>query len=300
MLGVSKVMEQRSGSVPFSAGNDSPTLAVPVHACDCHMHVYDDNYPVAKGATLTPPTATLTDYRRLQCRLGTSRVVVVTPSTYGTDNRLMLGALASLGAVARGVAVADQTVSDSELELLDQHGVRGLRFNLARGNQAAIADIEPLASRVAELGWHLQLLMSPETLVQCETLFERVTVPLVFDHFGRIDVESGTTHPAFKVIRKLLESGQAWVKLSGAYLLSKEGAPAYADIRELARAFVTAAPDRVVWGSDWPHAVASMGERPMPDDARLLDLLQDWTDDAGTIAKILVDNPARLYGFPQT
>jgi predicted TIM-barrel fold metal-dependent hydrolase len=284
-------------AVPFSAGSGLPTLLAPENACDCHMHVYDRRCPVAPGATLTPPDASVEDYRRLQRRLGTSRVVVVTPSTYGTDNSLMLDAVAQLGECARGIAVVDQTVSDNELARLHQGGVRGLRFNLARGNSSAAAHMEPLAARIAALGWHIQLLMPPARLVECEALLKRLPVHIVFDHFGRIDVASGTAHPACNIIRDLLDSGKAWVKLSGAYLLSQEGAPGYGDIKELAKAYIHAAPDRIVWGSDWPHAVASMGERPMPDDARLLDLLLDWTEGEAARTRILVDNPAVLYEF---
>lgn len=284
-------------AVPFSAGTGLPTLLAPENACDCHMHVYDRRCPVAPGAVLTPPDASVEDYRRLQRRLGTRRVVAVTPSTYGTDNSLMLDAVARLGECARGIAVVDQTISDSELERLHQGGVRGLRFNLARGNPSAAADMEPLAARIADMGWHLQLLMPPAGLVECESLLKRLPVQIVFDHFGRIDVASGTAHPACKIIRDLLGAGKAWVKLSGAYLLSQEGPPDYGDIRELARAYIHAAPERIVWGSDWPHAVASMGERSMPDDARLLDLLLDWTENEAARTQILVDNPAALYGF---
>lgn len=291
------VQAHSPADVPFSAGTMQPALVAPENACDCHMHVYDRRCPVAPGATLTPPDASVSDYLLLQRRLRTKRVVVVTPSTYGTDNSVMLNALACFGPAARGVAVVDPSISDRELELLHRDGVRGLRFNLARGAQSSVEHIEPLAARVADLGWHIQVLMHPDDLVQCESLFSRVATPLVFDHFGRIDVDSGAGHPAFRVIQGLLEDRKAWVKLSGAYLLSKEGAPGYGDMRELARAFISVATDRVVWGSDWPHAVASMGERPMPDDARLLDLLLDWTDEERTRKRILVDNPAALYGF---
>lgn len=289
--------ERNAAAVPFSAGTALPALVLPENACDCHMHVYDSRCPVAPGATLTPPDASVDDYALLQHRLGTTRVVVVTPSTYGTDNSVMIDALARFGASGRGVAVASPSISDRELEQLHQNGVRGLRFNLARGAHSSVDDIEPLAARIADMGWHVQILMNPDALLQCKSLFGRISAPLVFDHFGRIGVESGTRHPAFNLIEALLNEGRAWVKLSGAYLLSKEGMPGYGDIRDLARAFINAAPDRVVWGSDWPHAVASMGERPMPDDARLLDLLLEWTDDEHTRKRILVDNPAILYGF---
>lgn len=256
------------------------------------MHIYDSRVPAAPGAALHPPDASVADYRCLQKRLGTSRTVVVTPSTYGVDNRVTLQALVELGPSARGVAVVDASVSDAELQALHHGGVRGIRFNLSLTQVATLDMLERLASRVAELGWHVQLLMPPAQLVDNAGLLTRVRADLVFDHFGRIPFAEGTRHPAFAVIARLLESGRGWVKLSGAYIISL--APSYSDAMTLARAYVSLAPDRVVWGSDWPHVVAKNGK---PDDAELLDLLLEWAPDEAVRTGILVKNPANLYGF---
>jgi D-galactarolactone isomerase len=282
--------------VPFSAGKRAPKLKAPVNACDCHMHIYDSRFSVAADAVLRPPDARVEDYRLLQQRIGTTRCVVVTPSTYGTDNRCTLDAMSQIGPTARGIAVVDTRVSDAELKRLADVGVRGIRFNLSLSAVATVDMIEPLARRIHDLGWHVQLLMPADRLVQLENLLLRLPVPIVFDHFGRIPPASGE-HRAFGVILKLLAQGHAWVKLSGAYLRSTVGPPSDSDVSELARAFVRAAPERMLWGSDWPHAVASSGETAMPDDAELLDLLLDWVPDETTRRKILVDNPAELYGF---
>jgi D-galactarolactone isomerase len=282
--------------VPFSAGTRAPKLKAPANACDCHMHIYDSRFPVAADAVLRPPDARVEDYRLLQQRIGTTRCVVVTPSTYGTDNRCTLDAMSQIGPTARGIAVVDTRVSDAELKRLADVGVRGIRFNLSLSAVATVDMIEPLARRIRGLGLHVQLLMPADRLVQLENLLLRLPVPIVFDHFGRIPPASAE-HRAFGVILKLLYQGHAWVKLSGAYLRSTVGPPSYADASELARAFVQAAPERMLWGSDWPHAVASTGETVMPDDAELLDLLLDWAPDEATWRRILIDNPAKLYGF---
>ena len=245
-------------------------------------------------ATLRPPEASVSDYRKLQHRLGTTRTVVVTPSTYGIDNRVMLRALEELGASARGVAVVDASVSDHELQMLDRRGVRGIRFNLSLSQVATIDMLEQLAQRVAELGWHVQLLMPPAQLVDIEALLVRTARHVGVRSLRTHPFAEGAKHPAFGVIARLVERGRAWVKLSAAYLHSIAGPPTYSDAAPLARAFVALAPDRVLWGSDWPHVVAKDG---VPDDAQLFDLLIDWAPDDTTRNKILVHNPAKLYGY---
>jgi len=258
------------------------------------MHVYDPRAPIAPGATLRPPEATVADYKRLQERLGTARTIVVTPSTYGTDNRVTLGALAQLGPSARGVVVVDSSVSDDNLQALHRAGVRGIRFNLSLSQVATIDMLEQLAPRVAELGWHVQLLMPPAQLLENAKLLADLPAQLVFDHFGRIPFSGATTHPAFGVIARLLESGRAWVKLSGVYINSAVGPPSYADAAPLARAYFSLAPDRVLWGSDWPHVAT---KHRQPDDAEILDLLLEWAPDDGARSQVLVNNPANLYGY---
>jgi D-galactarolactone isomerase len=279
--------------VPYSSGTQAPRLLAPLDACDCHMHIYDSRFPVAATATLRPPDAHPSDYRRLQKRIGTTRNVIVQPSTYGTDNSCTLDALDQMSHVARAVAVVDTTVSDQELKRMDGLGVRGIRFNLVQAGATTIEMLEPLSKRVTDLGWHVQIHMLGGQIVQIEDLLQRLPSPIVFDHLGRIPQPAGTVHPGFRVIRKMLDKGNTWVKLSGAYQDSKVGPPTYADVNELARAYVQAAPERMLWATDWPHPT----QKVKPDDAVLLDLLIDWTPDEPTRRQILVENPDALYGF---
>lgn len=289
-----------SGVVPFSAGSLPPSLPVPPGACDCHIHVYDRRFPKAPGARLDPPDASGADYRLLQRRLGTARAVLVTPSTYGTDNRCMLVALSQLGDDARGVAVIDGSEPDAELERLHAQGVRGVRLNLSLGVSGSVDSILPIARRIAGLGWHLQLLMAPERLVTLGDVLRKVPVPLVFDHFGRIQPGRAADESALALLLELLAEGRAWVKLSGGYIVSAMRSSDDPALAPLAAQLLATAPDRVVWGSDWPHATASAGTQPMPDDARQLDRLAEWTGSAELLQRVLVRNPQTLYGFLPT
>ena len=284
--------------VRYSSGTAAATLKAPANACDCHMHIYDSRFPVAANATLRPPDALVEDYRMLQQRTGTTRNVVVTPSTYGTDNSCTLDAMAKIGATARGVAVVDTSVSDDELKRLAGLGIRGIRFNLVQSGATTVDMLEPLAKRVNELGWHVQIHMLGDQIVQIADLLQRLPSPIVFDHMGRIPKDVGVEHPAFRVIVGLAEKGRAWVKLSGAYMDTKVGPPTYADSTKLAQAFAKAAPERMVWGSDWPHPTEKLENKP--DDAILFDLLAAWAPDDGLRQRILVDNPATLYGFAKS
>jgi D-galactarolactone isomerase len=282
--------------VPYSSGTEAPRLKAPTNACDCHMHIYDARFPAAPNATLRPPDALVPDYKLLQKRIGTTRTVIVTPSTYGTDNSATLDGMAKIGATARGVAVVDTSVTDAELKRFAGLGVHGIRFNLVQAGATTVEMFEPLSKRISELGWHVQLNLRPELLVQIEELLLRSPSPLVFDHLAHIPRDVGVEHPAFKTMRKLLDKGHTWVKLSGAYQDTKVGAPTYADATPIAQAYVKAAPERMVWGSDWPHPT----EKDKPDDAVLFDLLSQWVADEGTRNRILVQNPETLYGFPKS
>jgi D-galactarolactone isomerase len=282
-------------AVPWSSGTEAPKLKAPPNACDCHMHIYDSRFPVSAKAKLRPPDATVDAYRLFQKRIGVTRNVVVTPSTYGTDNSCTLDAMAKLGATARGVAVVDTSVSDAELKRLNDLGVRGIRFNLVQSGATTIDMIEPLSKRVNDLGWHVQIHMLGGQIVEIADLLQRLPSPIVFDHMARIPQPAGVDHPAFAVVLKLVDKGQAWVKLSGAYMDTRTGPPAYADVSKVARAYVKASPERMVWGSDWPHPTEKADAKP--DDAILFDLLADWAPDEATRNRILVDNPAALYRF---
>ena len=281
--------------VPNSAGHAPARLAAPAGACDCHMHIYDAaRFAPSRPASRMQAQATVADYRLLQRRTGTSRTVVVTPAVYATDNRVTLDAIARLGD-ARGVAVVTPEVSDVELAALDRGGVRGIRFTQFDPATAVttIDMIEPLSRRVNALGWHVQIHMRGDQIAAAADLWPRLPSPIVFDHLGRLPQPDGIGHPAFAVIRRLIDEGRTWVKLSGAYLDTKVGGPSYADATAVAQAFAQAAPERMVWGSDWPHPT----EQQKPDDAVLFDLLSGWSPHEATRRRILVTNPEALYGF---
>ena len=180
-------------TVPYSSGSEPPKLLAPDGACDCHMHFYNKRYPTAPSATLFPPDAWVDDYKRFQKRIGTTRNVVVQPSTYGTDNRCTLDAVAQIGPSARAVAVVDTSVTDAELKRMAQQGVRGIRFNLVQKGATTVDMIEPLAKRVNELGWHLQMHMLGDQIVQIEEILRRLPTPIVFDHLARIPPEAGAS-----------------------------------------------------------------------------------------------------------
>jgi predicted TIM-barrel fold metal-dependent hydrolase len=283
--------------VPNSSGSSKPRFLVPPLACDAHVHVYDPRFPMAWPSLRATPQASVAEYRMLQERLGTARVVVIQPAAYGTDNAVTVDALRQLGPiVARGVAVLHPGASDATLEELHGAGIRGLRFSQHDPHTAVTTGdmIEPLARRVAELGWHVQLHLKAEQIAAMAPLIESLPATLVFDHMIRLPQPFGIRHEAFAIVRSLLDAGRAWVKLSGPYLDSQTGSPRYADVKAVARELVRVAPERMVWGSDWPHPT----ERDTkPDDAVLLDLLQEWVPDEPTRRRILVENPAELYGF---
>jgi len=283
--------------VPNSSGTSTPRFRVPPLACDSHVHVYDPRFPMAWPSLRATPQASVAGLRLLRERLGTARAVIVQPAAYGTDNAVTVDAIAQLGAdVARGVAVLHPQVADDELQELHAAGVRGLRFSQHDPRTAVTtADmIEPLAQRVADLGWHVQLHLKGDQIVELAALIRRLPTPVVFDHMGRIPQPFGIRHAAFDIVRERLDAGRAWVKLSGPYLDTQTGSPRYADMKPVARGYIDTAPERLVWGSDWPHPT----ERDTkPDDAVLLDLLQEWVPDEPTRRRILVENPAALYGF---
>ena len=279
--------------VPHSAGTARPAFAMPADACDAHVHIYDRRFPGVGDPARALPNATAADYRLLQQRLGTSRTVVVTPTVYGTDNAVTLDAIEQLGRErTRGVAVLHPDVSDECLRQLDAGGVRGIRFTLfdPATSVTRFDMIEPLAKRIAQLGWHVQLHLRGEQIVEQAALIARLPCPMVFDHMARLPHPEGAAHAAFGVVARLVDAGRAWVKLSGSYL-----DPGVPDSREsVVKAWVQLAPERLVWGSDWPHPTEKIVE---PDDAAMLDTWARRVGDAGLCKRILVDNAVALYGF---
>jgi predicted TIM-barrel fold metal-dependent hydrolase len=280
--------------VPNSSGTGRPRLKAPANAADCHMHIYDPHLPQLPSRSPVS-NAAVPDYRLLQKRNGTTRVVVVQPRNHATDNQVTLDAVAQLGANARGVAVLHPTVTAAELKKLDAGGIRGIRFSLGDPATAVVTIdmLEPLSNRVAALGWHVQLHMPGDMIAEHADLLRRLPSQIVIDHLGRFPPAVGLAHPAYQVIRGLIDKGRTWVKLAGAYLNTQIGPPTYADTTRVAQAFVKAAPERLVWGSDWPHPT----ENNKPDDALLFDLLAAWAPDEAMRRRILVTNPEALYGF---
>lgn len=290
---VSTVSEQ----VPNSSGVNAPALQIPSNACDSHLHIYDARFAQSVDAAALQDLATVNEYRLLQKRLGTERAVIVTPRSYGVSNDVTLDAIAQLGIhCARGVAVLRSDVSDTTLKALDAGGIRGVRFSLYTPKHAAASFemVEPLAARIANLGWHLQLHWTADQIVEHEAMLKRLPTPIVFDHMTRLPQPLGLKHPAVKIVEHLLAQGQTWIKLSGAYLDSQVGeAGGFLDIDAVARHWIATAPNRMVWGSDWPHPTETI----KPNDANMLDLLARWTTERAVIEQILVSNPSELYGF---
>jgi predicted TIM-barrel fold metal-dependent hydrolase len=281
--------------VPNSSGSWAPRRMAPPGSCDCHLHIYDPRFtPSRPGARLTRE-ASVAEYRRLQNRLGTSRAVIVQPAAYGFDNSVTVDAIGQLGlASARGVAVIEPSIGDAPLRELDRVGIRGVRFTQHDPRTAVTtpAMIEPVAERIAELGWHAQLHLRADQIVEMAAIIARLPCTIVIDHMARLPQPQGVAHPAFGIVCDLLATGRAWVKISGAYLDSK--APGYADIKGVMQAFIARAPERCVWGSDWPHPTEVDAK---PDDAALLDLFTDCTPNDDVRTRILVENPKHLYGF---
>jgi 2-pyrone-4,6-dicarboxylate lactonase len=271
-------------------------FAPPAGAVDAHCHIYGDEqrYPYAPDTWYLPPQVSVQDYLDVLATLGVQRAVFVHAAVY-SDHSLILDTMAAHPGRFRGVAQLRESVTDAELAQLHAGGVRGFRANLVSGNGMKLEGAQRLARRVAQYGWHVQFLIDCEALPQMDALFADFPLNVVIDHMGRPDTALGVEAPGFQALLRLLRGGRAWCKLSAPYRTARVQ-PGYSDIDPFARALVAAAPDRLVWGSDWPHVNMEQG-KPMPSDGALLDKLADWAPDEATRRKILVVNPERLYGF---
>jgi predicted TIM-barrel fold metal-dependent hydrolase len=293
----------------------APTVKTPVNfkvppsACDCHVHVFPDpaHFPFWSRRGYTPPVATASDLLVLQHALHLDRVVIVTPSVYGTDNTATLDGMRQLGPRrARGVAVIGPATTKAQIEAMDKAGVRGIRVNLESNGvtdpAAAAANLDAAVAMIKDTPWHLQFYARLPVLAALKDRLAAMPMTPVFDHFAGAKAALGIDQPGFDLVLDLVRSGKAYVKISGAYRASDE-APDYPKVAALARALIGANPERIIWGSDWPHPgppgkTPADINQPFPvDDGRVLNLLGEWAPDAATRHKILVDNPARLYGF---
>jgi len=272
-----------------------PSFAVPRGAADCHAHVFGprERYPYAAKRYYSPPPVFLADYLAMLDALGIDRGVLVQTAVHGTDNRVVLDAIAAQPDRLRAVALIDESFDDAALDRLHRRGVRGFRANLVAKIGVQLDAARALAKRVARLGWHVQFLLDVEDFPDLDRVFGDFPTEVMIDHMGRPDPARGIDAPGFQALIRLLRSGRGWTKLSAPYRTSRVQ-PGYTDMALFAQALIAAAPDRVVWGGDWPHVTL---ETPMPNDGDLLDLLAVWAPDAALRAKILVDNPVALYGF---
>ena len=284
---------------------------VPAGACDTHTHIFGDpaKFPMWSGRVYTPEAALPDEMHALHKALHMQRVVIVTPSIYGTDNAATLYGMKAYGKGARGVAVIDEKTTDSQLDAMGRAGIKGIRINLATVNQTDPSvgrkRFQDAVDRVKGRGWHIQMYVAASIIPGIKDLVAASPVPVVFDHFGGAETAKGMQQPGWPELLELVKSGKVWVKMSGAYRASTNG-PAYADVIPYAKALIDTNADHLVWGSDWPHPDSNppAGRKATEwnpvfqfDDGKLLNLVAAWAPDANVRKKILVDNPAKLYGF---
>ena len=272
-----------------------PDFLLPRGACDTHVHIWGpfDRFPLTKAAPYTPPERTSDDLLALHQRLGVDRAVIVQTSVYKADNRAMLDGIARSAGRWRGVALIDETFDDAAFRALHEGGVRGVRFGFVKhlGGVPDLALVRRTAARIAPMGWHLVLHLDAGNIPDFLDFFGEFHLPVVVDHMGRVPVRDGLDQKPFRLLLNLLTRPNWWVKVSGAERISESGPP-FADAIPFAQRLIAAAPDRVLWGTDWPHP----NVRWEPDEADLVDLLPSFAGSA-VLHKVLVDNPARLYGF---
>ncbi len=300
---------QETTSATASQPSTPVNFKVPEGACDCHTHVFGDpsRFPMAASRNYTPEPASVAEMRALHRALHTSRVVIVNPSIYGTDNSCTLDGIKQLGAEARGVAVIDEKTPDSALADMDHAGIRGIRINLETAGQtdpsAARARFQTAVDRIKGGKWHIQIYTRLSVIEGLKDQIAAAPMPVVFDHFGGAQAAQGTAQPGFETLLSLVRAGKAYVKISAPYRASTQ--PGYADVAPLAKALIAANPKRMLWGSDWPHPGTPIPGRSLSeltplfkiDDGQVLNLLPVWAPDTAVRKTILVDNPAGLYGF---
>ena len=282
---------------PPDPDTKKPALSLPDGACDTHCHIFGpaERYPYHPDRSYTPPDAPLAELVRLHDTLGLDRAVIVQATCHGTDNTAMLDAIAQAPERYRGVAMVDAGFTDRDYEALHRGGVRGVRMSFARhlSGPPDFTKVRAIAERIRPLGWHLVLYLEAVDVVENAAEIERLGLPVVIDHMARVRVADGLEQASFGLLLRFLREADFWVKISCAERLSSAGPP-YDDVVPYAQALIEAAPDRVLWGTDWPHPNIN---GPMPNDGDLVDMLPRYVPDPNGLRRIVVDNPARLYGF---
>jgi 2-pyrone-4,6-dicarboxylate lactonase len=276
-----------------------PGFKLPALACDAHCHIFGpgDRYPYAPERSYTPPDAPLEMFRALHAKIGVERAVIVNASVHGTDNRVALDAIAVSGGRYRAVANIDDTITDAGLEVLHQGGFRGCRFNFVRhlGGVPDLKVFDRIIARIAPLGWHVDLHFDAIDLPEFAPMLNRLPVRYTIDHMGRVKASDGLDQRPFQALIELMRNDEkCWVKVCGAERVSTAGPP-FADAVPFARRIVETAPDRVIWGTDWPHP----NVKAMPNDGDLVDLIPLFMPEPDLQKRVLVDNPARLFEFDE-
>lgn len=277
-----------------------PGVVLPAGSVDTHVHVFEPGYPLSPGRGYNPPCSTLADLRHLHATLGIERVVFTQPSVYGTDNSAILNAMAALNAEephrARCVVALDMTITDKKLAALDASGVRGVRLNTDNrgGMPIRLDEIPELAARIRPFGWHLEFLFPGKDIVELEPAFTALELPMSIAHFAYQPASAGVKAPGFRALLELMRRGNTWMKISGANRVSATDLPPYDDVKPMAEALIEAAPERIMWGTDWPHPNKYVAN---PNDGDLVDAFGDWVTDEAMRRRIMVDNPAAFYRF---
>ncbi len=286
--------------IPPDRNPRKPDVLLPAGAIDTHVHVFEDRYPLSPGRGYNPPESPLADLEHLHDTLGISRVVLTQPSVYGVDNSAIMDGVAALNAGspdrARAVIACSLDISDQELADFDAKGVRGVRLNTDNkgGMPFGMDQIPELATRIAPFGWHVEFLFPGRDILDLMPAFEALTVPMSIAHFAYQPATAGVSAPGFQALVDLVRAGNTWIKISGANRVSETDLPPYDDVKPMAQALIEAAPDRIVWGTDWPHPNKYEAN---PNDGDLVNAFGDWVTDDGLRQKIMVDTPAAFYRF---
>ena len=273
-----------------------PRRKLPANSCDCHAHIFgpQDSYPLAPARFYTPSPASYDEYQQLRHRLGVTRSVIVQPSVYGTDNRATLDAVMAGGENYRAIVVVEPFATRQQLEDLHKQGARGVRINVVFGDSTGLQAVRDLAATLADVGWHLQMLIDISRFPEFADFIRALPVPVVLDHIGHMPVKRGLNSPEFVALLRLLGSGQCWIKLSGSYRMTQQTKPPYTDVAPFVEALIATNAERLVWATDWPHPQIPVD---MPNDGDLVDMFEDWLPNDDVREQIYVHNPAHLYGF---
>jgi 2-pyrone-4,6-dicarboxylate lactonase len=277
-----------------------PNVQLPSGSIDTHVHVFESGYPLSPNRGYNPPHSTLADLEHLHDTLGVDRVVFTQPSVYGIDNSAILNGMAALNAKmpnrARSVVAISLSTTDDELAALDAAGVRGVRLNTDNkgGMPIAMNEIPDLAARIAPFGWHIEFLFPGKDIIELMPVFTSLKVPTSIAHFAYQPATAGVAASGFQALLELMRRGSTWIKISGANRVSETDLPPYDDVQPMARALIEAAPERVMWGTDWPHPNKYAAN---PNDGDLVDAFGDWVTDQAMRRKIMVDTPAAFYRF---